>query len=626
MSRTDDENALLGEVRDAFQYIGYGDGLLREDYEFADYSRVTAASPAIVRQIELAALTQPSRNLRNVAIGVAFEHSASAAALKKYRDLGAPQILILHRRSSTFRRWILRSSGPPEPQAPQPLDRIAAIIREHEPEWNPQSVFRAKTFPFDPGPAQLDFADAGLIPAIESDLRAKLSRLLTNALGQGEAAYQEYHDGPFTNANRRALHRLVFRLLTAKLLIDRQDRPEWAGLEIEALLDNVEREYLHRANPAFLLQDRRTQKAVWHILNEGLHLQNLSIETLADVYERALVLPETRGNYAIHATPAEIAEYVVRRLPLETLPENERRVFEPFCGHAPFLTAAMKRFRDLPSSNRTPQEWHTYFKQMLSGIEFEALACEIAFVALTLTDEVHTNGWNVVEADAFHSERFDALISSANAVFCNPPYRDVKEEERERYLPQRVFRTETEAARRIIAAEPRMFALVLPRTVLDRDYDREWRNALAATYRNIAVIALPDNVFRFSQSEALLIMAHNEPTNAPPYFFGQALKSDYARFQQDGSLTWRYKSNALQYTREGDVILWQTTRQPIWDALAALPVLDDVAKLDSGIRYESDPPSHIFDAPQENTRPGIAAIDGSFLEPYSCESGAVSIG
>ncbi len=148
MSRAEEDQILLGEVRNAFSDIGYAEDLMRDDYPFARYSSASPVSPAIVEQIDLATFAQSQVSLRSACFGVAFAERNDADSVQKYRELGAAQILTLHRRENVFRRWLLRSNAAPDLKDTQPLDNIGTIIRENQAGWNPQSVLRAKTLAF----------------------------------------------------------------------------------------------------------------------------------------------------------------------------------------------------------------------------------------------------------------------------------------------------------------------------------------------------------------------------------------------------------------------------------------------------------------------------------------------
>ncbi len=415
-----------------------------------------------------------------------------------------------------------------------------------------------------------------------------------------------------------ALYRLVFRLLAAKLQIDRRDRPEWAALDVKDLLREVETVYPDLANPQAVLQDQHVQQAVWHTFKEGLRLQNLSIETLAYVYEHTLVPPHVRTRQAIHATPPEVAEFMVRHLPLERLQENEQRIFEPFCGHAPFLIAAMGRLRELPLSFQTSSQWHEHFKSMLSGIEQETLAREIAVQSLILADYSNPNGWKVFEADVFHDAGFDEQLNSASAVFCNPPYGTWATLKRSRPSDEALDYAEAEALRRTLQYPPKMLGFVVPRTLLERKETLELRRTLAQNYSDISIIALPNTIFNISRATVVLLLAHNLNAPTKHYLFGRVDSAGKDVFLQSGTLTETYETDTLQPGNSAEYVLWQTPRQPVWNALTTFTTLSTVAELKDGIRYNRDPKSHISKTSLLNHEAGVPKVK-KFVEPYTVQ-------
>lgn len=549
---------------------------------------------------------------------MAFVESVEALSVQKYRALGAAQILTLHRQDNMFRRWRLRSHNAPELQETLRLDTIGTVIRSHSADWNPQSVLRAKTFAFATTPSQLDFADAGLIAALESELRPKLDNLLKNALTRGQAAYQEQRTSKMPEQEIASLYRLVFRLLAAKMLIDRGDKPDWIDLDVATILSQVVQVYPDLSNPQAVLQDRRVQQAVWQVFSDGLRLQNLSVETLAYQYEHTLVEEDVRRRQAIHATPPEVAEFMVRHLPLDKLLEGERRIFEPFCGHAPFLIAGMGRLRELPTSNKSSSEWHDYFKRMLSGMEEETFAREIALYSLILADYPNPNGWTVIEADAFYDERFDKMLGEASAVLCNPPYGTWANLNRSRPLPDALDYAEAEALRRVLKHAPPILGFVLPRTLLNHKESFDLQKTLEETYRDISIVALPDTIFKHSRAEVILLLAHNLNASSRRYFFARVQSTDKEAFLRSGMFTETYETDTLRSGNSDKLVFWQTPRQPVWDALAVLPTLSNISTLTKGIEYTSDPKLYVSDTPVAGYAAGVPIIKG-FLEPYAVQ-------
>ena len=165
-------------------------------------------------------------------------------------------------------------------------------------------------------PTQLDFFDIGLIPAIEGVVNVKLDNLLREVLAVCKSVYQEYHE---TDPDDEALFRLVFRLVAAKLLGDRQHSDKWLNSNAQEVLREVENFYFRNTPPQAVLDDAHVQNAAWQRIRSAFSFQNLSVEALAYIYENTLVSPDTRKKQSIHATAHLLAEYIVQQLPFEEL-------------------------------------------------------------------------------------------------------------------------------------------------------------------------------------------------------------------------------------------------------------------------------------------------------------------
>src|SRR5205085_10138608 len=115
----------------------------------------------------------------------------------------------------------------------------------------------------------------------------------------------------------RRLFRLIFRLLAAKLLDDRRHgNQDWTAGSPNDIVTRVEQFYLPDEGgpvPA-ALSDAEAVAVAWRTISQGFHLQNVSLDSLAWIWENTLVTPEARRVLGIHGTPAEVAEYIVRKL------------------------------------------------------------------------------------------------------------------------------------------------------------------------------------------------------------------------------------------------------------------------------------------------------------------------
>ena len=223
------------------------------------------------------------------------------------------------------------------------LDDLYELFSSNKKIWEPGRVLTAKSNKS----RQVDFIDLGLIPALDHEVRKKINNLLEDSIGLAKQTLGRGRG--FSDDEYPALFRLVFRLIASKILLDREYPGLGPVLDPKSAIREAERFCFGERKPEPVLMDDETQTKVWDYIRDAFHFQNLSVNTLAYVYENTLVTDKTRRELSIHSTPPEIAEYIVRNLPIERLETEERRVFEPFSGHSVFLVAAMQRLKG-PSS------------------------------------------------------------------------------------------------------------------------------------------------------------------------------------------------------------------------------------------------------------------------------------
>ncbi|HYT44421.1 MAG TPA: N-6 DNA methylase, partial [Methylomirabilota bacterium] len=468
-------------------------------------------------------------------------------------------------------------------------------------------------------PIQLDFFDVGLIPSLEEFVYEKLDRLLKEIIASCRSAYKEHNDNEL---DYKALFRLIFRLIAAKLLGDRQYPGKWFSNDVREVIDEIEAFYFQHVPPESVLDDIYVQNLAWQKIRTAFSFRNLSVEALAYVYENTLVSAETRKEYGTHATPPQVAEYIVQSLPFEKLPDEERHVFELFCGHAPFLTAALGRLRTLPSiKNMSIAKRHEYFVQMLSGMELDSFACEVARNRLILADYPNPNGWRIANDNVFTSPELDAYLTQAQVILCNPPYEDFTPENR-RSFSIRSANKAVEALRRALEVSPKMLGFVLPRVFFDGRSYREARKQVASLYDSITVVELPDNAFNYSDAETALLIAHGQRANHPILRSISVEKRDYQRFIYTGEAT-SYREASVDLVHNGEITLWDDQLYSIWSELASLRGLGEIADIHRGIEYnipfEKNQAELVSNVPHSGFVRGLVHVTEDF-EPYIVKS------
>lgn len=570
-------SAVLSQLRG----IGYTGELLQKSYEFHDW--FVAGCPR--RSIPVATFAQTPFSYDTACLGVFLAANGTQAGdVTQFRSLGAP--LVFEVRDDGVVPWRVgrdAASTLAHPRiAPEALD---AAFRNHKANWSPPAILRAKNIGVELGPRQLEFIDLGLIPALEREISSKLDYVLRDVL---QEAQRVYHRNTGMRPDTRKLFRLVFRLLAAKVLHDRNIdgfRNLNNGAQAKVILDRVSRYYRERLP---VLEDAGTQVAIAERLWQNVSFQNLSVEVLAYVYENTLVDPKLREDLGIHSTPHSIARYIVHRLPLADIPEDERVIVEPCSGHGILLVAALKRLRDLMSKPMDAQTRHRYFVRMLHGFEQDDFAIEVNKLCLMLADFPNHNGWRIQKADVFSSTKFTKALTKARIVLCNPPYEDFLPAERRKYPHLASVQKPAELLSRVLAHSPAnaLLGFVLPRQFITGKGYAGVRSDLAKRFSELEVVALPDRMFRHSLLETSLLIGRVADSNhtVTTVSFAEVKDKDRTKFLNEHVCSRRdtgHKS-AIEATRT----LLVPPLNEIWGMLRRQPRLKDAAEIHRGVEWQ----------------------------------------
>lgn len=569
--------------------LGYRADALRRNYAFSNIwgdGDTTCSVP-------FAAFTQTPPSYRSAAFAVVEATPETAAELiRSYRALGAPVFLAIE--PEKISAWQVHANKPPEKFAEFGLDSIPLFFAERHESWSPDRIHRAKSIGHIEPKAQLDFVDIGLMPAIAGEIHIKLDRLIRQAI----ADTREFNGDDAI----RIFFRGVFRLLAAKILMDRQHaRAEsWNAGDIRSVLDTMDNFYeLGNVSQAWPTSAITSLEPVWAIFRSGFNVANISADDLAYVYESTLVTDKARAEFGTHSTPRHVADYILGRLRLWEFGANPPRVVEPFTGAGVFLGSALRFMRDALPAEWDDRQRHDLLVKQISGAEIDPFAAEVAKLSMILADYPNANGWRIDEVDLFKEEALEACLRGASVVLCNPPFEAFTSDEAEAY-PEAVKISRSKAVYALemaLQAEPDMLGFVLPNTVLvDRRYNRQ-RIALERIYSEIELVALPDGIFNVSQANSALVIARKGSGDSEQRLHSSVVldgdKKAFAATGQTSLQRERYRS--LRSAPNGD--LWVYPSQDLWDRLGNLPKLGALVKGSWGLRWRSGQRERSSDLP-----------------------------
>jgi hypothetical protein len=357
------------------------------------------------------------------------------------------------------------------------------------------------------------------MPTIERAIGARLGEVIDSVFGELRSPSSAER---LTDEATHQLLKDAFWLLAAKILRDK-DVPSFRDIDLTDAREVLKRVGEHYGEPAQVLHKKPKHLAVMSRAAERIaavsHLGQVTTEALAYLYETTLVTGELRRTLGIHSTPPYLTDYILGRLQgrIEAIPPDDRRVFEPACGHGAFLVAAMRRLRDmLPEGEGS----HSYLQQHLRGLDVDATAREIARLSLTLADIPNPDGWRLDLADMFHGDILPQIAAQTTVLLANPPFESFTPAERERYRAAGAPVTHESRAEEMLwrtlphLPEGAAVGVVVPQGVLRSKGGRGLRSLLARDYAIDEVLLLPDNVFAFADVEAAILIGHRAKGDA----------------------------------------------------------------------------------------------------------------
>jgi len=577
----------LAALRSRLEGVGYAPGLLRSDYAFGAANETRRAS--------LAAFAHQPMDVRSACIAVTDatslgDESSAHFVVGLYRDLGAPLVFALRR--GHLELW-KQAPGGPELHRTLAARQLDSFFETEGESLAPAAIYRAKTLGRFQPDAQLDFVDIGLLPVIETELGTRLSALIEE-LVQGVRG----RPGKSTATTREQWTlREVFWLVAAKILHDKAV-PSFQRLNLGDLgetRERIARHYgWHERVPVLSSRERSALEPVSTRLAAFASLAQVTTEALAFIYENALVSDETRRLLGTHSTPTMLVDYIVGRLAprLDELPVKERRVFEPACGHAPFLVAAMRALRDALPGQTTDEERRKYLRGRLAGLELDSGALEIARLSLTLADIPNPNGWNLQHADLFEGDRLEKEAAQTSVLLCNPPYEDFTRDERADYAKRKIpLHTTNKAFELLSRTLPKLpdgalVGLVLQRGFLQNTQAKAIRELLVKSFQLLEIILLPDRIFALAEHETVVVLARREPPSEDQRTtYRRVREADVEKFIATGDATSTRQVPQRRFADAPGFDLRVPEHEELWSP--RLPRAESIADIGTGLQFQS---------------------------------------
>ena len=467
--------------------------------------------------VPLAAFAYSPYDSRSACIAVVDGTSDSEATVVSCRGLGAPLVFLYFPdqwqlwQQSTTRPKLLRQISPEE---------LPHFFLEQKQDLAPEAVYRAKTWARLDTSYQLDFVDVGLMPLVEEEAGRKLTELIERAV---QEAKSRLHWDEISQQQGQWLLQSHFWLLAAKILKDK-NVPAFAALDLENVPNAFARVADHYGAAAPVQIGTKPQvealRESAREMSRFSHLGLVSTDALAYLYEHALITPEVRAALGTYSTPTYLVDYIIGKLRpwIEDIPVSQRQVFEPACGHAAFLLAAMQLLGDLlPEGMSSPRKRHQYLRARLHGYDIDSFALEIARLRLTLADAPSPNGWDLQVADMFEGDSLGRRSQAANIILANPPFKNLSATERRQTNSGSTHalhvNTTAEVLHRIATSmQPgAVFGMIVPQGLLHGKNATSLRQLLVTDFEISEICLLPDKVFTSDVESAVLFGRRLQP-------------------------------------------------------------------------------------------------------------------
>lgn len=479
---------ILNEIALGLRNVGYRKDLLVRDYDYADYTGLEAIS----RSVLLAGFAQTPPDYRSACIGVIETvGKGRQEKVKHCRFLGAPLLFEIHQ--NELHLWKIKEK---EPEYVIWIDKstIQETFQLKRDLWNPSRIFNAKRSP----EKQLDFVDAGHMSFLEGRIKEKLRDLLEETIGQ------IIRCGVDSEIND--VLRIVFYFIAAKVFRDREYHGKWDTPEAENILNAIGEHYGEIIKVDF---SSEITNLAWTSINSSFHFQNLSVEDLAFIYENTFVTKSNRKELGIYSTPSHLAEYIVKKLPIEELVESERIILDPFSGSGVFLVAALRELRGFLPADIKSIDRHEYFQKNLIGIEIDEFAVEVSKLCLMLADFPNKDSWQANNADVFITDKLEESLEKVKIVVSNPPFEkfcDKYREANKSYIKEAY--QPAEFLYRLLRKPPQYMGIILPLAFLHGNSYRIYREKLFKVYSNIEILRLAEGAFENARFEAVILFAY----------------------------------------------------------------------------------------------------------------------
>jgi len=571
----------LAPLRQGLIRVGFREDRLRNDLPI----------PGREARVPLLAFSDQPFDSRTASVAVFGQQSVVESDIAAVRPVGAP--LVFACLPDHYQLWLQGSERPRFHLRLTPGE-LAGFFEQEREQLAPDAIYRAKVWGRLERSFQLDFVDVGFLPLIEEEAGQKLTNLIERVVAETK---HRLGWGEISEADGRWLLQSTFWLLAAKILQDKSVRG-FVGLNLNDVEEVYERlaKHYHSESPRPIPVGGQRRREALVAASEDIkhfgHCGAVSTEALGFLSESALIDRATRMKLGTHSTPTWLVDYILGKLRpwIESdIAVEDRKVFEPACGHAGFLIGAMRLLGEL-----LPPNWHqprrAYLRERLHGLEIDPRALEFARLSLTLADVPNPNGWALTEANMFKADLLERGVADATIVLGNPPFEPFASNERRTgWLPNKAAETFRRVVTNLSAGG--VFGFVLPQTFLHAKQAAAVRRILLRDYEISEISLFADKVFRYGEPESTVIIGRRlarASASRSPIRYQRIREGQIEEFRRSFEPSAKTDASAVQLADTEFSTLLVPDLPEVWQALAARPRFHLFGDIGQGFSHKSD--------------------------------------
>lgn len=298
-----------------------------------------------------------------------------------------------------------------------PFSRFEEYLRNNQQFFTPRRLEKAKLVPeqltlFDVAPnlinKALQIADKELVDRFEKGVR--------EIIGSTHDRYKQ------------SIIKAAIAVLGARILRDRlrnQLKEDWpltsGAVELLTAANRSLPRYFNVTPGIASMLDPLLDR-----LHSAFDFSQVSLDMVGKFYASAFVTKELRDQWGIHYTRSLLAKTLLKRIPIEKLPPDERVLADPTCGSGSLLTAGYERLADATYLRVSSDERHRKLVGSIFGNDRDSFAAEITRMTLMLFHPPHKNNWEVTHLDAEENKFKDKWIRQIKVrpsiIVANPPF------------------------------------------------------------------------------------------------------------------------------------------------------------------------------------------------------------